>query len=265
MQWSRDRMFLLDEVDEVSKMASEKRLYIQVVEKIMKLIESGDYPVGSRLPAERQLAEELNVSRPTIREAVIALEARGYVSVKTGSGVYVLERVPSSSGLGSVVSPFELVEARVLIEGEAAALAAPMISEEQLAEMKDAIEQMARDDAASTVADRRFHLVISTATQNRAFISIVMQLWDAQESLEHIRQAHQAVCVRDKQVRLDEHIAIYDALASGDSNAARTAMRKHFSRMLNALHDTNEEREVQKVRQQVSQIRERFSFERLVE
>lgn len=246
-------------------MGSDKRLYVQVVEKIQQLIDSGEYPVGSRLPAERQLAERFNVSRPTIREAVIALEAKGCVSVKVGSGVYVLEMKPSTSGLGNVVSPFELVEARVLIEGEAAALAAALISEERLEQLKQAIDEMARDGAESTVADRRFHTVISDATQNIAFKTIIKQLWDAQESLDHIRHAHQAVCMQDDATRLAEHQAIYDALCARDVQGARTAMRNHFSRMLTALHQTDEERGISEVRQKAMAMRERFSFERLLE
>ena len=126
-------------------MGSDKRLYMKAVVQIQELIASGAYPPGSRLPPERQLAEQFEMSRPTIREAIIALEAKGMVSVKTGSGVYVLEQVRSSGGLGAVVSPFELVEARVLIEGEAAALAASMISDDELAEMKSALVDMADD------------------------------------------------------------------------------------------------------------------------
>lgn len=246
-------------------MGSDQRLYMQAVVKIQELIASGEYPPGSRLPPERQLAEQFGMSRPTVREAIIALEAKGMVTVKTGSGVYVLEQVRSSSGLGTVVSPFELIEARVLIEGEAAALAAGMITDEELVELKNALEDMAGDTEASTVADRKFHSVISAATQNRAFSSIIEELWDAQESLDHIRQAHQAVCMKDNQVRLDEHTAIYEALENRDSQAARVAMRSHFSRMLTALHETNEEREVQEVRQKVSEMRQRFSFERLLD
>lgn len=245
-------------------MSGDKRLYVQAVVKIQELIASGDYPAGSRLPPERQLAEQFGVSRPTIREAIIALEAKGLVSVKTGSGVYVLERVQREIGLGAIVSPFELVEARALIEGEAAALAATFISDSQLVELKQAIDDMASDDeATSTVGDRRFHEVISEATQNRAFSNIINQLWDAQESLEHIRQAHQAVCMKDNTIRLSEHQAILDALIDRDTQTARQAMRNHFSRMLMALHQTNEERGISEVLKQVSQMKERFSFDRL--
>ena len=101
------------------------------------------------MPAERELVERFSVSRPTIREAVIALEAQGYVAVKTGSGVYVLERQAEIAVLGQSVSPFEVIESRVYIEGEAAALAAAMITPEQLAELDQALQEMAQENQTS--------------------------------------------------------------------------------------------------------------------
>ncbi len=246
-------------------MASSKRLYLYAVEKIQEMIVSGQSAPGSRLPPERTLADTFGVSRPTIREAIIALEAKGLVYVKTGSGVYVCENRPASNGLCDNVSPFEVVEARVLIEGEAAALAAAMISDEQIIALQEALEQMKKEDASSTEADRMFHSIISDATQNRAFSSIIQGLWDAQEGLDHIRQAHQAVCMQNREVRLSEHEAICTALSNRDPQAARLAMRQHFSRMLNALHETNEQRQEQELRRKVSETRERFSFDRLVD
>ncbi len=103
----------------------EPRLYQQVAEKLLELIETGNYTVGKRLPAERELASMFGVSRPTIREAVIALEIENFVEVRTGSGVYVLEKQRDNSGMSEKdIGPFELTEARALFEGETAALAA---------------------------------------------------------------------------------------------------------------------------------------------
>ena len=248
---------------------SSKRLYRQIADKMILLIESGDYPVGSRLPSERELAERFSVSRPTIREAVIALEAKGRVQVKTGSGVYVLEPRVEIEGLGQSVSPFELIESRVFVEGEAAALAATLITEPQLLELHDALEEMAaenvEEDPGSSVADRKFHAVISEATNNRVLTLLITQLWDVQEKLDNIRMAHQAVCMQDAEQRLSEHTDIYNALANKDPNAARVAMRNHFSRTLTALHETTELAAVSEVQKKVSQMRERFSLERMVD
>ncbi len=246
---------------------SNKRLYRQIADKILVLVDSGEYPVGSRLPSERELAERFSVSRPTIREAVIALEAKGRVAVKTGSGVYVLEPSAGFSGLANSVSPFELIESRVFIEGEAAALAAVLITDSQLIELEKALEDMALENIeghlASVVADRKFHEIISEATNNRVLSMLISQLWDVQEELDNIRLAHQAVCMKDDAQRLAEHRAIFEAMVEKDSAKARIAMRNHFSRMLTALHETIEQEAVSEVQRKVSQMRERFPVGRL--
>ena len=112
-----------------------RRRFWTVVDKLEALIDQGDYPVGSRLPAERELAEAYDVSRPTIREAIIALEVRGRVEVKTSSGVFVTDS-DKSDNLEKNISAFELTQARALVEAEAAALAAATINDEELAALK---------------------------------------------------------------------------------------------------------------------------------
>lgn len=249
-----------------SQGGNRKRLYRQVIDQILQLIDSGEYPAGSRLPAEREMSERFGVSRPTIREAVIALEAMDRVAVKTGSGVYVLEW-NGVQGFESNVSPFELLETRVLFEGEAAALAASMISDEQLTKLAGALEEMAQEneagDTESHVADRKFHAIIAAATNNRVLSSVIENLWAVQGGLHHIKVSHQAICKADPQTRLNEHQAIYDALANRDPQAARVAMRGHFARAIDALHKTTEEEAVEEVRRKLSASRARFSMNRL--
>ncbi|MBK7654787.1 MAG: FadR family transcriptional regulator [Betaproteobacteria bacterium] len=82
-----------------------QRLYRQIADQLRQLISKGEYAVGARLPAERELAAQLGVSRPSVREALIALEVEGWVEVRTGSGVYVQER--SSHGRNDSVAPTE--------------------------------------------------------------------------------------------------------------------------------------------------------------
>ncbi|MEL7297144.1 MAG: GntR family transcriptional regulator, partial [Pseudomonadota bacterium] len=124
-------------------MANESRLYRSVFKKMCKLIDSGEYPPGGRLPPERELASRFGVSRPTIREAIIALEALDRVKVKTGSGVYVLDSAPAAPSVDPRITAFELTEARAMIEGEAAAQAALLISDEQLLELQATVDAMA--------------------------------------------------------------------------------------------------------------------------
>src|SRR5688572_16760828 len=154
-----------------------KRLYQQVAEKLMALIDAQKYRTGSRLPAERKLAERFKVSRPTIREAIIALELAGYVEVKTGSGVYVIEHSESSAVPPELdVGPFELTEARILVEGEAAALAATLITDEEIEQLEAALVDMQHaneEKPTSEAQDRKFHLLIAQATRNSAIVSVI--------------------------------------------------------------------------------------------
>ncbi|MEP4145615.1 MAG: FadR/GntR family transcriptional regulator [Halioglobus sp.] len=247
---------------------SGNRLYRQVVEQISQLIESGEYAVGSRLPAERELAERFNVSRPTVREAIIALEAIGKVAVKTGSGMYVTANAGLSGPAGNI-SPFELLESRVVIEGEAAALAASLITEEQLEALEQALVKMGEENSfvglGSDCADRQFHAIIAEATNNKMLQKLIQSLWDTQEALDHIRNAHHSVCLPAPEIRLQEHRAIVDALVRRDASGARMAMRKHFARGIEALHAATEEEAVAQVRKQLSLTRERFSSDRIID
>src|SRR5512141_848960 len=110
-----------------------RRLYRQIADQIAALIEKGEYGAGERLPPERDLAKQLGVSRPSVREALIALEVEGYVEVRVGSGVYVLGAPPErGSPLAADSGPFELIRARWIIEAECAALAAKNATRAQM-------------------------------------------------------------------------------------------------------------------------------------
>src|SRR6187455_2664505 len=116
-----------------------RRLYRQIADQIAELIDTGEYRTGARLPPERDLAKQLGVSRPSVREALIALEVEGYVEVRVGSGVYVNDkrlagRVPAPAGISlpEDSGPFELIRARWIIESECAALAAKNATKAQV-------------------------------------------------------------------------------------------------------------------------------------
>ena len=244
-------------------MANKERLYISVFNQISKSIRDGEFPVGSRLPTERELAERFSVSRPTIREAIIALEAKEEVSVKAGSGVYVLGSNLLSDDFSREISAFEILEARVLLEGEAAALAAKVISSEELNALNDALYRLELDDMESDMSsgvDREFHSIIAKATNNRVIAKQISFLWDIQDNLDHIKAAHQSVCRKGKDTRLPDHKAIYDAIATGNAAGAREAMRNHFTDLLEAMHAASERQAVEAAQQKINQMRERFSI-----
>ena len=123
-----------------------KRLYYSVANKIRGLIEEGAFPPGSRLPGERDLAEKFGVSRMTVREAEIALEAVGLLDIRIGSGVYVM-RSPASGNGAAAIGACELTEARAAMESEAAALAASAITDEEL----NTLENDCRSDGEGNI------------------------------------------------------------------------------------------------------------------
>jgi DNA-binding FadR family transcriptional regulator len=244
--------------------SSQKRLYEQVAERLAARISSGDYSVGDRLPSERDLAAAFGVSRPTIREAVIALELDGLVDVRTGSGVYVTARTPKSGAPGATdIGPFELLEARKGVEGEAAALAALRISEHDLEQLAALVAEMESENDHDVVmsedADRRFHMTIAQATQNSAIVAMVEMLWDVRNRspqsvrfLEHVRAHGVKPIIR-------EHAAILEALRKRDATAARTAMRDHLSSVMEAVLEATEVEAVEKARAAVAAQRKRFA------
>lgn len=241
-----------------------RRMFWQIAEKIEELIDSGLYPAGSRLPPERELAESFNVSRPTIREAVIALEVKQRVEVKTSSGVYVLD-TPKDEEQETLnkVSAFELTQARALVEGEAAALAAQSISDEELEALKKTLITMESGIGAEQ-ADREFHLIISNATKNNAILLAVKKFWELRDSLPNVKHSYASVCSSSDKDRLEEHTAIYDALKAHNTQAARAAMHAHFNRLINALFEMSEAKALEEVRKKTSQTRDLYSLNHLV-
>ena len=241
----------------------DKRLYHSVADKIKKLIKDGEYPPGTRLPGERELAERFDVSRVTIREAEIALQALGYVNIKTGSGVYVLDPAGQGSEGLPDISAFELTEARLLFESEAAALAAREISDETWEMLDELVEAMANDDPqgeeAAQQADREFHLTIAAASGNAAVRYIVETLWKMRTELPAVRDVHAAICaVEGAEHRHAEHADVLTALRNRDPASARQAMREHFRRLLESMIDVTEEQALNELRQKSTESRQRY-------
>jgi DNA-binding FadR family transcriptional regulator len=241
-----------------------KRLYQQVAEKLMALIDAQKYRTGSRLPAERKLAERFKVSRPTIREAIIALELAGYVEVKTGSGVYVIEHSESQAVPPELdVGPFELTEARILFEVEAAALAASLITDEEIEQLEAALADMTQaneEKPTSEAQDRKFHLLIAQATRNSAIVSVIDDLWELKINSPLNERVFEKVRDLGYRPRIEEHQTIIEALRERNPQAARTAMREHLGRLIKELLDATEIKAVEDARQRATQDRERFSM-----
>lgn len=238
---------------------AEQRLFHAIAEQLSQLIDEGVFPPGSRLPGERELAERFDVSRVTVREAEIALQAIGRIEIKTGAGVYVCDEQPNGPGALPEVSAFEVTEARSLVEAEAAALAAKLISDEDLAKLTNLIEDMqSPDDDISTEADGEFHATIARASGNGALLHTIETYWRMREELPAVKRTYESICDDDPRARAKEHQEILEALLARDSDRARTAMRTHFHRLIGTMLDVTEREAMREVQERVSQSRERF-------
>ncbi|MBB6249474.1 FadR/GntR family transcriptional regulator [Nitrospirillum iridis] len=236
--------------------ASGQRLYRHVADAIAADIRRGTYAPGQRLPSERDLAEKFDVSRPTVREAMITLEILGLVEARHGSGIYVTDQLPAQESSAELdIGAFELTEARRLVEGEVAALAATTINDEELAELATLLHEIGEENARNAVgekADRRFHLTIARATRNSALIGVVEQLWDMRyKSPLCMAMLERARTVGDHP-RVEEHQRILHSLAARDSQGARAAMRDHLGRVIEGLLEATEMEAVQRARAEVA-------------
>jgi DNA-binding FadR family transcriptional regulator len=209
-----------------------KRLYQQVAERIRRQIETGTLAAGDRLPAEKDLAQQLGVSRPTVREALVALEIAGFVEIRTGSGTYICHRgklLPPMLDAGP--GPFELLHARLLIEGEVASEAAMRATAEDLAAVEATIHEMEEKILAgehSRAADQKFHVLIAKVSGNSVLAELVSNLWQGMFSPMFYKMSELTGLIGNQELALAEHKAIFGALSTHDPVGARAAMRRHL-------------------------------------
>ncbi|MFT6268669.1 MAG: GntR family transcriptional repressor for pyruvate dehydrogenase complex [Alphaproteobacteria bacterium] len=207
-------------------------LYIKVAEQLKKLINNESIKPGERFPLERELAEQLGVSRPTIRGAMIALELSGVIEIRTGSGIYVthqqnrIGKPVTDKGVG----PFEILEIRYIIEAEACALAAARITDEQLAKLRNAINEMEEEKQsnASERADQKFHSIIAQACENSAISSVVDWLWKLRNESDLNSMFLERIREEGIHPSIQEHKNILAALEQRNPERVRTAMKMHL-------------------------------------
>lgn len=242
--------------------SAHPRLYQEVAERLARAIAVGEYRVGERLPPERDLAALHNISRPTLREAMIALELDGLIEVRMGSGVYVLATQPAAAGAVAMdVGPFELTEARLIFEAEVAALAATLISSDELAELQKLLDRMEQGNGRGSdgeIADRQFHQCIANATRNSAMSTVIDSLWAIHGRSPQCVRMFEKMRAKGYRPVISEHRAILEALRAHDSNAARSAMRDHLRRVLNYLLDATEVEAIEEAKAKMAAHRERF-------
>lgn len=213
-----------------------QRLYQQVADQVGTLIRRGAFGPGDRLPPERDLAKELHVSRPVVREAMIALELAGLVEVRTGSGTYVKpasrDATFTALNLDAGPSPFDLIATRKIIEGETAFLAAQMATPQEIdgiAETLTLFKQGMTAQGRAEHADQLFHSRIAAAMHNSILKSIIEGLW-ANMAVPLFGALSQRTGLPENQrMTLKDHEAIYAAIRDRNPRAARKAMHEHLT------------------------------------
>lgn len=215
-----------------------ERIYQKIVDQIREMLNSGQLSPGDRLPSEREIAEQLQVSRPAVREAFSALEMMGLIEVRPGEGTFVKS--------GDVISPFafllsiegdtdqarEMMEIRVPLEAQAASLAAARATPNDIEKIRHYLELMERGlegDDLGEGADWEFHMAVTLASHNSLLIRVMYHLQDAMKvSVQTAR--HRLFRIKGMPRRLvEEHRAIYDAISARDPERARDAMQFHVA------------------------------------
>jgi DNA-binding FadR family transcriptional regulator len=215
-----------------------QRLYRQIADQLRRSVAAKEFKVGSRLPAERDLAQQLGVSRPSVREALIALEVEGVIEVRTGSGIYVLppamRRARSPKPAASAEwGPLQLMRARELVEGEVAALAARHAKKADLLAIDSALQQMGEEVAAGhepRSGDEAFHNAIAQACGNEVLRDTVQGYWRARYEPLFERLGTHFETRPAWLIAIKEHGAVLDAIRARDADAARAAMHSHLKK-----------------------------------
>ncbi|MCD0500819.1 FadR family transcriptional regulator [Achromobacter sp. MY14] len=225
------------------------RLYRMIADQIAARIKAGDFPAGGRLPAERELAEQLQVSRASVREALIALEIEGYVDVRVGTGVFVCQpredgqyqdpapTAAADSVEATDIGPFDLLETRLLIEPECAALAAQKASPAQIAAIRAAHDGMSLTESPS-VHDRAFHSAIGAACGNAALAAAISHIWHLSTLSPVFHRLEEHFVTTKVWIEAQkEHERILAAIVDRDPIRARHAMHDHLVGILARLRE----------------------------
>ena len=195
-----------------------RRLYQQLAAELKDRIEQGVYLVGDKLPAERFIADEKSVSRTVVREAIIMLEVEGYVEVRKGSGIHVISNLPKHSPVAdeslefASYGPFELLQARQLIESNVAEFAATQVTKQDIMKLME-IQENARKEKCfrDSEWDLQFHVQVAQRVHN--------PYW---------KKLHDHIDSRTVDNWCDDHDQILKALIRKDPHAAKLAMWQHL-------------------------------------
>ncbi|QJP98917.1 FadR family transcriptional regulator [Herbaspirillum rubrisubalbicans Os34] len=226
----------------VNTMSSQKspdsrRLYLQIADRLRTVMYQPGFTSQGRLPPERALAEQLGVSRPSIREALVALELEGRVEIRMGSGVYLTQTVPPElhkedaavEEMGNSLS--DIMGARAIFEGAIVALVAPLAKPRDVKALRaiyDTMECECQAGRSPADADREFHIRIAQMTHNEVLVQTVARLYDERQDpisaklLDHYEPEDSWFTA------LHEHREILEAIEARDAIQAQAAMQRHL-------------------------------------
>lgn len=221
------------------KIKQQQKKSMLAVEALLSVIASR-YAVGDKLPPERVLAQEMDISRNTLREAIAALQLMGIIEVRHSQGNFVAELPKNEKDTFSLetifvpnVDPFTMVDSRVGLEPGVAYLAADRATEKDILHLRGCLESIAQaigkgDRTGYAEADVQFHLGIAKSTQNEIIVHSIGSLLDVlknplwQAMKEGLNQA------QISRIRIQEHKAIFEAIQAGDGELAASRMREHL-------------------------------------
>lgn len=216
-----------------------RKIYEEVAEQIRKLVSSGHLKPGDRLPSERDLAERLQVSRASVREALSALEMMGLLEARSGEGTYIRE-----VNIESVVAPLawvlsmekdivlELLEVRKIFEVQAVGLACERATQDDLQEMESALRVMYQDLQTGQLgeqADHQFHFAIARATHNKILVRLMNAIADTMHRTLKTSRIKLYEGKEMPQRLYEEHISIFRAISEKDSSNASQLMLLHLA------------------------------------
>lgn len=233
--------------------SAPKRLYQEIGLTLQERIKVGDFKIGERLPPERDLAEDIQVSRSVVREAIIMLELQGLVEVRKGSGVYVnklptaedTQRVPADTAReASDIGPFELLQARQVLESQIASFAAMNVTKSDISKLREALDterKQLETGHGDYDGDEMFHLTIAEASQNSVLSDIVQDLWFRRDESSMWSQLHSRITdINYRSAWLEDHEIILRALQRRDPEGARKAMWDHLENVKQTLFELSD-------------------------
>jgi DNA-binding FadR family transcriptional regulator len=214
-----------------------------IKQKVLELIKSGSLPADGKLPTERVLSENFDVSRRSVRLALDSLEQQGLVWRKQGKGTFAGQPADPTADLAAKIAgetnALQVMEARLCIEPELAALCARRMGPDELARLRRLAQRQFESSGPEAIElwDGAFHRLIAQCARNRPLLTAFALLDKIRENPDWIRIRARARSEPSLEVSNCEHITIIEAIAAGDPDLARTAMRDHLTTRFDALRD----------------------------